>query len=69
MLLLVTFITLHYATPWQAVALWYAMLRYDLLYYVTVYLGQMLQSSSVLLRFDLSKVIHLTRYVSIRCLL
>ena len=38
MLLLVTFITLHYATPWQAVTLWYAMLRYDLLYYVTVYL-------------------------------
>ena len=36
MLLLVTFITLHYATPWQAVALWYAMLRYDMLYYVTV---------------------------------
>ena len=36
LLLLVTFITLHYATPWQAVALWYAMLRYDMLYYVTV---------------------------------
>lgn len=36
MLLLVTFITLPYATPWQAVALWYAMLRYDMLYYVTV---------------------------------
>ena len=36
MLLLVTFITWHYATPWQAVALWYAMLRYDMLYYVTV---------------------------------
>ena len=28
----------HYATPRQAVALWYAMLRYDLLHYVTVYL-------------------------------
>lgn len=36
MLLLVTFITLPYATPWQAVALWYAMFRYDMLYYVTV---------------------------------
>ena len=36
MLLLVTFITLHYATPWQAVALWHATLHYDMLYYVTV---------------------------------
>ena len=29
-------ITHHYATPWQAVALWYAMLPYDMLHYVTV---------------------------------
>lgn len=36
MLPLATFIALHYATPWRAVALWYAMLRHDMLYYVTV---------------------------------
>ena len=66
------YIALRYAMAGCCIMVCDVTLRYAILCYrylcCVFEIGQMLQSSSVLLRFDLSKVTHLIRYVSIRCL-